>query len=96
MNIDSLLQKVNDLNNRCFPDAGLEHNLIHLKEEADEIIKQPDDLEEWADGLICYLGGFGKTNFTIYALQEACDKKITKNLNRNWVKRPDGTYKHVE
>ena len=96
MEFQELLEKVKHLNKTCFPKAKLEHNLIHLQSEVDEVIKDPEDIIEWADMLICFVGGFGKTNFTIEQLSQACDKKIEINLNRTWVEQPNGTYKHLK
>ena len=96
MNLDKLLKKVKHLNEKCFPDAKLEHNLTHMKTEIDEVISKPDDLEEYSDLLICFMGAFGKSGFSLKQLEEACKQKIIKNLGREWAKQPNGTYKHIK
>ena len=89
-------EKVSILNKTHFPKSKIEHNLIHMKREIEEVLENPEDLEEWADILICYMGGFGKTKFTTKELFESVDKKIEKNINIKWKENGDGNYSNIK
>ena len=56
------LERVSLLNKTHFPKSKLEHNLIHMQGEIKEVLAEPEDLEEWADILICYMVVLEKQN----------------------------------
>ena len=89
-------EKVALLNKTHFPKSQMKHNLIHMKGEIKEVLENPDDIEEWADIIICYMGGFGKTNHTLAELFESVDKKIDKNMKRKWKYNGRGLYSHIK
>jgi len=71
----------------------------HLKEECDEILRDPSDMEEWADALILLLNGFSRQ----FPQCDATDLlfagflKMEKNKKRQWG-TPDekGIVRHIK
>lgn len=88
-----------------FKSATPDEQLLKLQEEIEEI-KQELDTEnvdkaklgtEIADGIIVLLSLAQSAGIsTEDILFSYLPNKIFKNVNRNWVKLPDGTFKHVK
>lgn len=77
-----------------FPEAGSIEHLKKLKQEADEAIEKPNDLEEYADILLALFGAAYKAGFTYEQLLKASKSKFEVVQKRKWIKLPDGTYQH--
>lgn len=58
--------------------------LDHVRKELVEIEKQPDDLEEWIDGIILLLDGAWRSGHTAQQIVDMLEYKQTKNENRKW------------
>ena len=39
-----------------FGESSLESNIDHLRDELEEVIENPEDIEEWADVMLLYMG----------------------------------------
>jgi len=80
-----------------FGESTLESNLDHLRDELDEIVENPNDIEEWADVMLLYMNASSFVGFTMDDIYKAVQKKYEKNVKRKWGK-PDerGVVKHVE
>jgi hypothetical protein len=73
---------------------GPEVSITHLIHEANEILANPRDLEEYADVLILLLDGVWRAGYTYFDLVAAVEDKHKKNLTRTWHRDPDGTFQH--
>lgn len=83
-----------------FPDATAESSLLHLKKEIKEIESDltngTPQAEEYADALMCLLDSSKRAGISFNELIEAMhNKHYNININRTWVKTPDGDYRHV-
>lgn len=94
--IKEVFTAVKNCSERNFPDSTLNHYALKMVEEAKEWRDQPNDLEEIADNLFVLLAGLNKSTHSLNDLLQATLNKVEKNNNRTWVKRKDGTYKHVK
>jgi hypothetical protein len=88
---ETLLKDANEWFDRVIPHTA-ESDVLKFQEEAAEFVAEPS-VEEAADVLMClthfcYLKGFD--------LKAAVETKLAKNKARTWVKREDGTWKHVK
>lgn len=81
---------------KTFYDATAVDHLEKLKQEAQEAKDKPNDIEEYADCLLCLFGAATKAKFTFNELLEATINKLFIVENREWKKKPDGTYQHIE
>ena len=69
--------------------------LKHLKEEVDEVLERPDDVEEWADCLLLLLDAARIKGIDACSLLLACQSKLEKNKQRKWGKPDsDGIFRH--
>ena len=70
--------------------------LHHLKKEVEEIISEPYDVEEYADGFCLLIDSARLAGFDMNAILDAMWMKFEKNKNRTWSK-PDenGVCEHV-
>lgn len=93
-NIESLFDSIGNWSATAFPDAGTIDHIKKLKDEADEVIKEPFDIEEYADCVIALFAGAWKAGITFNRLVEAVDQKLEVNKKRQWVKLPNGMYQH--
>jgi hypothetical protein len=72
-------------------------SLEHLREEVEEVIKSPHDLEEYADCMLLIIDASRRAGFDISDVLKACREKQEKNKLREWVKSsndPNAYYKH--
>jgi hypothetical protein len=70
--------------------------LLHLKEEVQELIDNPDDEMEWADCWLLFLDAASRKGYSVDDLVDFGNKKLEINKLRSWKKREDGVFKHVE
>lgn len=92
--MNQLFDLIGNWSATAFPDAGTIDHIKKLKDEADEVIKEPYDIEEYADCIIALFAGAWKTGITFSMLVEAVNQKLEVNKKREWVKLPNGTYQH--
>ena len=59
-------------------------SLLHLREEVDELIASPGDLEEWADVFLLFLDASRRRRISIHDILEAARVKHEINKSRNW------------
>lgn len=96
--IDRFRLTLSDWQDRTFGQATLESVLAHMREEIDEVIENPDDLYEWADMLLLFLGAMSKQGIRF---EEVFDKSRDKFYNvlvhRQWG-NPDsnGVVRHIK
>jgi hypothetical protein len=71
--------------------------LTHLKEEVEEAIAEPNNLEEYADIFILLLSAVDRAGYDLSDLLKAVEQKHAVNKLRTWGK-PDrnGVVKHVK
>lgn len=81
---------------QAFPGATAQEHITKLITEAKELHDNPRDIMEYADCIIAILGAAYKEKFTYHDLVMAVDDKLRININRRWIKQPDGTYQHTE
>lgn len=86
----------------CKPPYDLSPLLNHLREEIDELEKEPLSQTEWADLFILLIGGYSRTYVgsgidKAECLLEIIKRKMNKNLKRKWSK-PDekGIMRHIK
>lgn len=74
------------------------HGATKLLKEAAELEENPTDIKEQADCLMCLLYNFkcAHPELPISALLDAASEKLEININRVWIKQPDGTFQHVK
>ncbi len=78
-----------------FPDETVEHKLIHLKKEVDEVIACPKDLHEWADVTMLLFNALHRSNYNFAQLFMAMEEKfIICQQRKKWKKTVDGDYQH--
>lgn len=58
--------------------------LDHIRKELIEIENAPNDLTEWADGILLMIDGAHRAGHSPEAICAALDAKQTKNENRQW------------
>lgn len=85
-----------ELSYKIFPKAGTIEHIKKLKQEADELISNPDDIEEYADCLLCLIAGARKKRIDPNDLIEVAYKKAMINERREWRELPDGTHQHIK
>lgn len=90
-----LYQLIGNLAYRLFPDAGSIEHMKKLKQEADEVISEPNNIEEYADCLFALISASVKAGYSYNELIEATFKKACINQKRKWKLMPDGTHQHI-
>jgi hypothetical protein len=92
--LTQLYRDIGEFSMKVFPDAGPIQHMLKLKEEADEVIANNYDKEEYADCLIALFAAAYKSNITLGDLINHTKVKLSINIKRKWKKLKDGTYKH--
>ena len=69
--------------------------LIHLKEEVQELIDNPNDEMEWADCWLLLLDAAERKGYSVTDLIGFGRKKLEINKKRTWDRRSDGVFKHT-
>lgn len=78
-----------------------EHSTIgtlkHLAKEIDEIMEDPSDIEEWADGYLLLMDGARRAGHSVEQILDAAYAKLQVNKQRIWAKpsSPDESIEHV-
>lgn len=91
---DMLFDQMGIFAKERFPNAGSIEHLLKLKQEADEAIKSPKDITEYADCLLALFGAAHKAGFTFKQLLFASNQKFKVVKQRKWERLEDGTYQH--
>lgn len=98
-----LFETQRDWSYDTFGDQGFRgpySSLVHLKDEVDEVIAAPDDLEEYADCMILLMDAAWRAGFTADELLTAVQYKTIKNKHRTWPsldqQSPDKPTGHVK
>ena len=94
--MEALYNKIARMAQDLFPDATSIDHIKKLKEEAQEVISDPSDEEEYADCLIALIAGAAKQGINWNDLKQITYKKVNKNYDRDWKKDSDGVYSHVK
>ena len=77
------------------PQSGL-GSLAHLKEEVEELIENPNDIEEWADVTMLLLDAARRRGFTAKQLLQWTLAKLEINKTREWgVPDAEGIVRHI-
>jgi hypothetical protein len=71
-------------------------HLLKLKEETDEAIESPTDIEEYSDCLLCLFAACSKAGFTFEEVIDSSFDKLKELRLRTWIKRDDDLYQHVK
>ena len=66
-----------------------------LNEEIAELRKQPDDVTEYADVLMCIFILADRNDINYRKLKRAFKKKLQININRKWIKDSNGINQHI-
>lgn len=93
---DILFNEIGLWSKQELPDASAISHIIKLKHEADEVIADPGNHEEYADCLIALVAGAWKSGITLDELIKATENKLLINKKRKWIKQADGIYQHKE
>lgn len=93
--MDLIYERMGSFVYKRFSDANEIDHLEKLKQEAQEAKESPKDIIEYADCLLCLFGAANKAGFTYNQLLEATRDKLFICENREWKKKPDGTYQHI-
>ena len=71
--------------------------LHHLKQEVEELIRKPDDIEEYADCMILLIQSAIKAGYNMDLLHKACLIKHDMNKSREWGKADEnGVVNHIK
>lgn len=75
-------------------DVSFESHIKKLQEESIEA--EEGTMEELADVLLCLIACYSKKypDFPFQYLIDHANLKIKKNMNRDWIKTENGTWKH--
>lgn len=82
--IQRLQDIVADFQRRKFPDQPMSAKLVHCQREINEILEKPDDLVEWADAFILFLGAAAKAGYTTDHLIAMAHVKLARCELRKW------------
>lgn len=93
--MDLIYERMGSFAAKRFADANAIDHLEKLKQEADEAKESPQDITEYADCLLSLFGAANKAGFTYNELLESTRSKLFVVENRQWKKKPDGTYQHI-
>lgn len=97
--LNTLISKQKKFSNKTFGNpqkCNFKIPLLHLKEEIDEVLSNPDDKIEWADCLLLFLDAVQRKGFSIENIIDISHKKLKINKKRVWKKDSNGLYKHVK
>lgn len=76
-------------------DRGPIGAIKHLRKEADELLQDPSDLEEYADCIFLVFDACRRARFDYTDLVSKCFEKLEKNRARVWPKTaPDEPAEH--
>ena len=79
------------------PEArGCEPPLLHLQDEIQELIDNPDDNMEWADCFLLLIDAARRKGHSLDDLLDFALAKLAINRNRKWEKQPNGVYYHIK
>jgi hypothetical protein len=82
---------------KTFPNQPLDGQLAHLAREVGETRKDPNDITEWADMFILFLGSAGRNFFVTADLIAAAHAKMDINEKRKWKPADvEGVHEHAE
>lgn len=81
---DAFQQEVFGWQEERFPNDDVVAKLTYMMGEVGEILDRPDDIFEWADVLIFFLGASKKAGFTIEEVLAAARRKLEINRTRKW------------
>ena len=72
--------------------------LSYLRREIDEIAKNPDDIEEFADAFMLILDSARRAGHNFDDFKDACYSKLIDNIEREWPDTPDkdGVFEHIK
>ena len=71
--------------------------LHHLKKEVEEVIKNPNDFEEYADCLLLLIDAFRMSGGNSKELLDAAFDKLDKNKKRDWgLPDENGVVEHLK
>lgn len=96
--IQQLQDRIVAWQRKQFPNQTVQGQLNHLRHEVREVQKDPNDLTEWADVLILFLGSAGRNFFVTQDLIAAAHAKMAINEKRQWPAEADkdGVFHHIE
>ncbi len=90
--IAQLQQDIHDQANRLFPKRTPSKAWLKLYEEMGEVIKDPNNPDEWGDVFILL---FDLAKIHGIDIRVAVEQKMEILDGRTWVETPTGTYQHV-
>lgn len=70
----------------------------HIRKELDEILNDPDGLEEWIDVVILALDGAWRAGYSPLDIVRQLEIKQEINFNRKWppIPKPDEVSEHIK
>lgn len=96
IDIKKLYEYIGDLSYKLFPKATSYEHILKMKQEADEVLNDLNNKEEYADCLFALLAASYKAGITIKELLNETLEKAIINEGRKWKEMPDGTHQHVK
>ena len=90
--INQLQQKIHDQANRLFPKRTPTSAWLKLYEELGEVIKDPNNPDEWGDIFILL---FDLAKIHGIDIRQAVQSKMETLEHRVWLETPTGTYQHI-
>ena len=93
---EELLRDTGEWADINLPNEDVVGKLTHLKEEVDEVLATPDDVEEWADCFMLLYDALRKQGLPFREVQTAMERKLEKNRLRVWEETSPGVYHHVK
>jgi len=101
-NLQDIMKEHTSFSLRTFDGETPFTSLLKLGKELEElnveltrdVIDHSALIEEYVDCIMCLLSSAARADVNIEDLHKMFEKKVTKNINRKWIKNPDGTYSH--
>jgi len=92
-----LQNDIGEFTDKTFGKSTTASKMAHLKQEADEVVADPQDILEWADCMILLFDAARREGFSTDELYHGMQKKLGINKKRKWGQAgTDGVVRHVE
>lgn len=92
----SIIERQGEWSDRTFGPGDRHRGVVeHIRKELNEILENPEDLEEWVDVIILALDGARRSGYNSNQIVQAIIDKQAKNRKRRWIVRgPDEPSEH--
>jgi len=89
-----LFNEMGQFSIEVFSEAKSIHHIMKLKHEADEVLENPNDINEYVDCLLALYAAMYKSGFIYEDILSSARDKFEVLKSRDWVVT-DGIYQHI-